>query len=57
MGRPRTRLFILLAAIGFNVTTNYIFLKMFGVAGSALASGIGWIFIWILAFRSTRKFA
>ncbi len=56
-GRPRTRLFILLSAIGFNFITNYIFLKMFGVAWSALASGIGWIFIWFLAFRSTRRFS
>jgi O-antigen/teichoic acid export membrane protein len=56
-GRPRTKMFILLAGVGLNLVTNYIFLKQWGVVGSAFASGIGWLFIWTLSFRQTRKFA
>ncbi len=56
-GRPRTKMFILLAGVALNLITNYIFLRLWGVVGSAFASGIGWIFIWILSFRQTRKFA
>ncbi len=56
-GRPRTKMFILLAWVGLNLITNYIFLRLWGVVGSAFASGIGWVFIWILSFRQTRQFA
>jgi O-antigen/teichoic acid export membrane protein len=56
-GRPRTKMFILLAGVALNLVTNYIFLNLWGVVGSAFASGIGWLFIWILSFRQTRKFA
>lgn len=56
-GRPKTKMFILLAGVGLNLVTNYVFLKLWGVVGSAFASGIGWVFIWCLSFRQTRKFA
>jgi stage V sporulation protein B len=56
-GRPKTKMFILLAGVALNLCTNYIFLKLWWVVGSAFASWIGWIFIWILTFHQTRKFA
>ncbi len=56
-GRPRTKMFILLAGLWLNIINNYIFLKLWWVVWSAFASGIGWVFIWILSFRQTRKFA
>lgn len=56
IGRPRTKMFILLSALWVNLITNYIFLKVFGLVWSALASGIGWIFIWFLAFREVRAY-
>lgn len=55
--RPRTKMLILLYAVGVNLITNYIFLKIWGIAGSAVASGIGWIFIWTLSFKETKHFA
>ncbi len=39
------------------MVTNYIFLRLWGVVGSAFASGIGWLFIWILSFQQTKKYA
>jgi len=56
-GRPRTKMLILLAAVILNIITNFIFIQLWGVVGSAFASGIGWVFIWCLSFRQTRKFA
>ena len=56
-GRPRTKMYILLAGVIMNVITNYIFLKLWGVVGSAFASGLGWIFIWILSFYQTKQYA
>lgn len=56
-GRPRTKMFILLAGVGLNLITNYIFLSLWWVVWSAFASGIGWVFIWILSFYQTRQFA
>lgn len=55
--RPRTKMYILLAGVGLNLITNYIFIRLWWVVGSAFASGIGWAFIWILTFRQTRQFA
>lgn len=55
--RPRTKMYILLAGVGLNLITNYIFISLWWVVGSAFASGIGWTFIWILTFRQTRQFA
>jgi O-antigen/teichoic acid export membrane protein len=43
-------------ALGVNLITNYIFLKLWGIVGSAFASGIGWVFIWILSFREIREY-
>lgn len=56
-GRPRTKMAILSAGVLLNLITNYIFIRYWGVAGSAFACGIGWLFIWILTFRETREFA
>jgi hypothetical protein len=48
---------ILLYALSLNIVTNFIFLKLFWLVGSALASGIGWIFIWLMTRHATRDFA
>jgi O-antigen/teichoic acid export membrane protein len=56
-GRPRTKMFILLAGVGLNLITNYIFIRLWWVVWSAFASGIGWAFIWFLSFRQTRQYA
>ncbi len=56
-GRPRTKTYILLAGVCVNLITNYIFLNLWWVVWSAFASGIGWLFLWILTFRQTRKFS
>jgi O-antigen/teichoic acid export membrane protein len=56
-GRPRTKMYILLAGVALNVITNYIFIRLWGVVGSAFASGIGWVFIWMLTFHQTRHYA
>lgn len=54
--KPRKKTIILLLALGVNLITNYIFLKLWGIVGSAFASGIGWVFIWILSFREIREY-
>lgn len=56
-GRPRTKMFILSAGVILNLITNYIFIRLWGVSGSAFATGIGWLFIWVLTFHQTRRFA
>lgn len=56
-GRPRTKMYILLAWVALNLITNYIFLRLWGVVWSGLASGIGWVFIWALSFRQTRQYS
>ena len=55
-GRPRTKMFILLSAIGINVVTNYIFIHLWWVVGSAFAAGLGWMYIWLLSFRYSRPY-
>lgn len=55
--KPRTKMFILLSAVCLNLITNYIFIKIWWIAGSALASWIWWIFIWLLTYRETREYA
>ena len=50
-------MYILLAGVCVNIVTNYIFIHKWGVVGSAFASGIGWVFIWILSFQQTKKYA
>lgn len=57
MGRPKTKMYILLAAVVFNLVTNIIFLKLWWIVWSAFASGLGWLFIWIFSFRETKQFA
>lgn len=54
--RPKTKMFILLFAVVVNLVTNFIFLKLWGIVGSAFASGIGWVFIWILSFREIKEY-
>lgn len=56
-GRPRTKMFILLAWVWLNLITNFIFIRWWWVFGSAFACGIGWLFIWTLTFYQTKKFA
>jgi O-antigen/teichoic acid export membrane protein len=54
--KPHKKTIILLSALGINLITNYIFLKLWGIVGSAFASGIGWVFIWVLSFREIGEY-
>lgn len=45
----KIRLYIILFGLFINIITNIIFIHMYGVAGAALATGIGWIVIWGLS--------
>lgn len=56
-GRPRTKMFILSAGVVLNLITNYVFIRLWGVTGSAFACGIGWLFIWVLTFYQTKSLA
>ncbi len=49
IGKVKERIKIILIAIVVNIITNYILIKTMGVAGSSLATGLGWILIWILS--------
>ncbi len=55
-GRPRNKMFILLAAVFLNMTTNYIFIHLWWVVGSAFAAGLWWVFIWSMSFQYTRPY-
>lgn len=44
--RIHERLYIVIFSIFMNILLNYIFIKIFGVAWAALATGISWIIIW-----------
>ncbi|MDD3793686.1 MAG: oligosaccharide flippase family protein [Candidatus Gracilibacteria bacterium] len=48
IGKVKQRLKIVFIAIVFNFFTNIIFINTIGVSGAALATGMGWILIWIL---------
>lgn len=52
----KERLHIILIAIVFNTILNYIFIKIFWVAGAALATWCGWILIWWLSERKLEKY-
>jgi O-antigen/teichoic acid export membrane protein len=45
----KIRLYIILFGLFINIINNIIFINMYGVAGAALATGIGWIVIWGLS--------
>lgn len=49
IGQLKTRLYIILFALFINIISNYIFIKIFGVAGAALATWIGWVVIFGLS--------
>lgn len=55
-GKPKVKMYILLAGVVLNIITNYIFLHLWWVVGSAFSSGFGWLFIWLLSFHATRQF-
>lgn len=55
-GKPKVKMYILFAGVVLNIITNYIFLHLWWVVGSAFSSGFGWLFIWLLSFHATRKF-
>lgn len=54
--KPYKKTMILLCALWVNLITNYIFLRLWGIVGSAFASGIGWVFIWLLSFREINTY-
>lgn len=49
IGKVKERIKIILIAIVVNIITNYILIKTMWVAGSSLATGLGWILIWLLS--------
>lgn len=49
IGKVRERIYIVCIAIFCNAINNYIFINLYGVDWAALASGIGWIIIWLLS--------
>jgi len=54
--KPHKKTVILLFALWVNIITNYIFLRLWGIVGSAFASGIGWVFIWVLSFHELKQY-
>jgi O-antigen/teichoic acid export membrane protein len=54
--KPYKKTMILLCALWMSLITNYIFLSLWGIVGSAFASGIGWVFIWLLSFREIKTY-
>ncbi|MCP4524248.1 MAG: polysaccharide biosynthesis protein [Candidatus Gracilibacteria bacterium] len=55
VGKVKERIKIIGIALVVNIITNIIFIKLLGVAGAALATGIGWLLIWILSERVLGK--
>ena len=51
MWKIRCKLYITLIACLWNAFLNIIFLSLLWVAGAALATGIGWVCIWIMSER------
>lgn len=49
-GRPRQKMIILCIGIALNFITNLIFIRMLGVAGAALATGLGWVLLWMISW-------
>jgi len=49
IGKVKERVKIILIAIIFNFTTNIIFIHFLWASWAALATGLGWILIWILS--------
>ncbi|PID87558.1 hypothetical protein CSB07_01155 [Candidatus Gracilibacteria bacterium] len=55
IGKLKERVKILGLAIIFNTILNMAFIKLFGVAGAALATAFGWILIFVLSEISLGK--
>jgi Na+-driven multidrug efflux pump len=51
-GKIGARARILAIILPVNIILNYIFIRLYGVAGSALAVGISWIPLWYLSHRA-----
>lgn len=49
IGKVKERIIIVTIAIFCNMILNYIFIEWIWVYGAALATGIGWVIIWILS--------
>ncbi|MDD4151161.1 MAG: oligosaccharide flippase family protein [Candidatus Gracilibacteria bacterium] len=54
-GRVKERVKIISIAIIANMITNYFLIKLIGVAGASLATGIGWFIIYFLSERLLYK--
>lgn len=54
-GRPKQKMYILLIGIVLNFFTNLFFIHYFGVFGAALATGIGWVVIWLCSIYRVGK--
>lgn len=48
---------ILWITLPINIILNYIFIKQFGVHGSALAVGISWIPLWYMSYMAIREYS
>lgn len=51
MGKVKERLNIIIQAIFLNIVTNYLLMMVLWVYGASLATGIGWLFIYIQSER------
>ena len=49
-------MFILLAAVVFNFILNFILISRIGEFGAALATGLGWVLIFILSSYQIRRY-
>jgi O-antigen/teichoic acid export membrane protein len=52
-GKIGARARILAIVLPINIVLNYVFIRLYGVAGSALAVGLSWIPLWYLSYRAT----
>ncbi len=55
-GRAWSRTVSLSIALPINILLNIIFIKMYGVAGSALAVGISWVPLYMLTWYFSREY-
>lgn len=55
IGNMKSNVRITIAAMFLNIITNIIFIKLLGVYGAALATGLGWIFMYTLSEFSIKS--
>lgn len=55
-GRVREKMWILVGAIILNFFTNLILIPRIGIGGAALATGVGWVAIWLVSAIRNRSY-